>query len=128
MAALQALALRDTLGDGDNDLARRNFWAAAKPIDIAWQLAIGGDLGLPEVGGCRPLPVRIINAYMGRPLTATERVGYAGLWRTEPNETKSETTRRSSRKPSGYWQRILRVSGEVPLTAEAVCRAVLDRR
>jgi 2-polyprenyl-6-methoxyphenol hydroxylase-like FAD-dependent oxidoreductase len=73
VAALQALALRDALADGDHDLARRFFRAAAKPIDVAWQLAVGGDLALPEVEGPRPLPVRIMNAYMGRLLNATKR-------------------------------------------------------
>jgi hypothetical protein len=57
VAALQALALRDTLARGEHDLARRFFRAAAKPIDLAWQMAVGGDLALPEVEGHRPLPV-----------------------------------------------------------------------
>jgi 2-polyprenyl-6-methoxyphenol hydroxylase-like FAD-dependent oxidoreductase len=73
VAAMQVLALRDVLTAGDHDLARRFFRAAAKPIDVAWQLAVGGDLALPEVEGSRPLPLRVINAYLGRLLTATER-------------------------------------------------------
>jgi 2-polyprenyl-6-methoxyphenol hydroxylase-like FAD-dependent oxidoreductase len=73
VAALQVLALRDTLADGDHELARRFFRAAAKPIGVAWQLALGGDLALPEVEGARPLSVRVINAYVGRLLTATEQ-------------------------------------------------------
>jgi 2-polyprenyl-6-methoxyphenol hydroxylase-like FAD-dependent oxidoreductase len=73
VAAMQVLALRETLADGDHELARRFFRAAAKPTDIAWQLAVGGDLALPEVEGSRPLPLRVINAYLGRLLTATER-------------------------------------------------------
>ena len=36
-------------------------------------MAIGGDLALPEVEGPRPLGVRVINAYIGLLLTATER-------------------------------------------------------
>jgi hypothetical protein len=67
------VALRETLAEGDHELARRFFRAAAKPTDIAWQLAVGGDLALPEVEGARPLPLRVINAYLGRLLTATER-------------------------------------------------------
>jgi hypothetical protein len=60
------------LTDGGHELARRFVRAAAKPIDVAWQMALGGDLALPEVKGSRPLPVRVINTYIGRLLTATE--------------------------------------------------------
>jgi 2-polyprenyl-6-methoxyphenol hydroxylase-like FAD-dependent oxidoreductase len=73
VAALQALALRDSLAQGERELARRFFRAAAKPIDLAWQLAVGGDLVLPEVEGARPLSLRVINAYLDRLLTATEQ-------------------------------------------------------
>ena len=73
VAALQAVALRDSLAGGDRDLARRFFRAAAKPVNIAWQLAVGPDLALPQVQGPRPLPVRAINAYVNRVLTAAER-------------------------------------------------------
>jgi 2-polyprenyl-6-methoxyphenol hydroxylase-like FAD-dependent oxidoreductase len=73
VAALQAAALQDTLASGDRDLARRFFRAAAKPIDMAWQLTAGSDLALPQVQGPRPLPARAINAYVNRVLTAAER-------------------------------------------------------
>jgi 2-polyprenyl-6-methoxyphenol hydroxylase-like FAD-dependent oxidoreductase len=73
VAALQAAALRDSLASGDGDLARRFFRAAAKPITMAWQLTVGSDLSLPQVQGPRPLPVRAINAYVNRVLTAAER-------------------------------------------------------
>jgi 2-polyprenyl-6-methoxyphenol hydroxylase-like FAD-dependent oxidoreductase len=73
VAALQAAALRDSLASGDRDLARRFFRAAAKPVDMAWQLTVGSDLALPQVQGPRPLPVRVINAYVNRVLTAAER-------------------------------------------------------
>jgi 2-polyprenyl-6-methoxyphenol hydroxylase-like FAD-dependent oxidoreductase len=73
VAALQAAALQDTLAGGDRDLARRFFRAAAKPINMAWQLTVGSDLALPQVQGPRPLPVRVINAYVNRVLTAAER-------------------------------------------------------
>jgi 2-polyprenyl-6-methoxyphenol hydroxylase-like FAD-dependent oxidoreductase len=72
VAALQAVALRDSLASGDGDLARRFFRSAAKPVDMAWQLTVGSDLALPQVQGPRPLPVRIINAYVNRVLTAAE--------------------------------------------------------
>ena len=73
VAALQAAALQDTLAGGDGDLARRFFRAAAKPVDMAWQLTVGSDLALPQVQGPRPLPVRVINTYVNRVLIAAER-------------------------------------------------------
>jgi 2-polyprenyl-6-methoxyphenol hydroxylase-like FAD-dependent oxidoreductase len=72
VAALQAAALRDTLAGGDRDLPRRFFRAAAKSSDVAWHLAVGGDLALPQVQGRRPLPVRVLNAYAGRVQAAAE--------------------------------------------------------
>jgi hypothetical protein len=73
VAALQAEALRDSLAGGDRDLARRFFRAAARPVGMAWQLTVGADLALPQVKGPRPLPVRVINAYVNRVLIAAER-------------------------------------------------------
>ena len=73
VAALQAAALQRTLANGDHDLARRFFRAAAKPIDMAWQQVLGADLALPQVQGPRPLPGRAINAYVSRALIAAER-------------------------------------------------------
>ncbi len=67
VAACEALALRDALASshGEN-LARRFFRVAAKIIDVPWQLAVGGDLALPQVQGPRPFPVEWINAYVAR--------------------------------------------------------------
>jgi hypothetical protein len=59
--ALQAQALRQCLQHGASGLARRFFRAAAEPITVAWQLAAGGDLNLPDIKGPRPLSVRIVN-------------------------------------------------------------------
>lgn len=72
VAAMEAVALRDCLRGGDRDLARRFFRAAAKPIGIAWKMAVGADLALPHIEAPRPLPVRLVNAYIGRLLTAAE--------------------------------------------------------
>jgi 2-polyprenyl-6-methoxyphenol hydroxylase-like FAD-dependent oxidoreductase len=72
VAALQAVALRDSLARGTDRLAERFFRAASRRIEVAWQMAAGGDLSLPEVAGPRPLPVRIVNAYLGRLLIAAE--------------------------------------------------------
>jgi 2-polyprenyl-6-methoxyphenol hydroxylase-like FAD-dependent oxidoreductase len=72
VATLQARALGDCLQHGTADLARRYFRAAAKPIGVAWQFAVGGDLNLPEVAGHRPLAVRLSNRYVDRLQTAAE--------------------------------------------------------
>jgi hypothetical protein len=72
VAALEALALRDCLSRGTTDLPRRFFQAAAGPIRQAWQLAAGGDLALPEIGGAQPLATRLFNGYVDRVLTAAE--------------------------------------------------------
>jgi len=72
VAALQAAALRDSLAGGDRDLARRFFRAAAKPVGVAWQLTVGAELSLPQVQGPRPLPLRVLNAYVDRAQTAAE--------------------------------------------------------
>ena len=66
VVACQALALRDALNVPAAQLAPRFFKAAARVIDTPWQLAVGGDLALPMVQGPRPLPVRIVNAYIAR--------------------------------------------------------------
>jgi 2-polyprenyl-6-methoxyphenol hydroxylase-like FAD-dependent oxidoreductase len=72
IAALQAQALGECLRSGTNELAKRYFRAAAKPIGVAWQFAVGGDLSLPQVEGHRPLSVRMSNAYVARLQTAAE--------------------------------------------------------
>jgi 2-polyprenyl-6-methoxyphenol hydroxylase-like FAD-dependent oxidoreductase len=73
VAALQALALRDTLAAGQQGLAQRYFRAAAKPIDQAWQLAVGADFALPAVSARPPIPARAINAYIRRLHAAAAR-------------------------------------------------------
>jgi 2-polyprenyl-6-methoxyphenol hydroxylase-like FAD-dependent oxidoreductase len=70
VAALEALVLRDCLSRGANDLPRRFFRAAAQPIGQAWQLAVGGDLSLPEIDGTPPLAARLLNGYIDRVLIA----------------------------------------------------------
>ena len=72
IAALEAAALRDCLRGGDTRLARRFFRAAEKPVQVAWNMAVGADLALPYVSGARPLSMRLINAYVGRLLIAAQ--------------------------------------------------------
>ena len=72
VAALEALELRRCLEEGEQRLAQRFFRAAAKAVDHAWEMAVGGDLGLPEVEGHRSLAVRLTNAYVERLLRVAE--------------------------------------------------------
>ncbi len=72
VAALQALALRDSLSHGQRGLPRRYFRAAAKPIGVAWRFATGADLSQPEVEGRRNVATRIANGYVERLLTVCE--------------------------------------------------------
>jgi 2-polyprenyl-6-methoxyphenol hydroxylase-like FAD-dependent oxidoreductase len=72
VAALQAMVLDRCLRGGANNLGQRYFRAAAKPIGVAWQFAIGADLSLPEVEGIRPLTMRLINRYIDRVQAAAE--------------------------------------------------------
>lgn len=66
VASLEALALRRCLEGGDRKLARRFFRAASRAVDHAWNLSVGADLALPEVAHRPPVPVRVVNAYVGR--------------------------------------------------------------
>lgn len=66
VAACEALVLQQQLTRGLPGIASRFFRAAAQVIDIPWQLAVGGDLSIDAVPGPRPLPVRIVNAYVAR--------------------------------------------------------------
>lgn len=72
VAALEALALRNCLSGGSEDLARRFFRAADAPIRQAWQLSTNPDLALPEIEGTPPLTARLFNGYIDRILAAAE--------------------------------------------------------
>lgn len=72
VAAAEALALGEALAALDEGLAHRFFRAAARPVDVAWQLAVGSDLALPEIEGERSRQVRFVNAYLDRLLAAAE--------------------------------------------------------
>jgi 2-polyprenyl-6-methoxyphenol hydroxylase-like FAD-dependent oxidoreductase len=47
-------------------LPRRFYRAAAKTIDVPWDIAVGNDLRFPEVAGPRGARVELINRYVGR--------------------------------------------------------------
>jgi 2-polyprenyl-6-methoxyphenol hydroxylase-like FAD-dependent oxidoreductase len=72
VAALEAIELRRCLERGERRLAKRFFRAAANVVKQAWDMAVGGDLALPEVPGDRPVIVRLSNAYMERLLRVAE--------------------------------------------------------
>ena len=72
VAALQAIELRRCLERGEQRLAHRFFRAAGKVVGPAWDMAVGGDLALPEVAGHRSLLLRITNAYVERLLRVAE--------------------------------------------------------
>jgi 2-polyprenyl-6-methoxyphenol hydroxylase-like FAD-dependent oxidoreductase len=72
IAALEAIHLRRCLEGGPQGLAQRFFPAAGAVVDQAWELAVGSDLGLPEVEGRRSLGLRLTNAYVERLLRVAE--------------------------------------------------------
>jgi 2-polyprenyl-6-methoxyphenol hydroxylase-like FAD-dependent oxidoreductase len=72
VAAIEATILGQCLRAGDADLPRRFHRAAAKPVKVAWQTAVGSDLALPEVQGRQNLSMRLTNAYTERVLRAAE--------------------------------------------------------
>jgi 2-polyprenyl-6-methoxyphenol hydroxylase-like FAD-dependent oxidoreductase len=66
VAAQEAVTLRDVLSAGTENLSTRFFKAAAKIVDIPWDIAVGNDLRHPHVEGPRPAMVRFINWYIGK--------------------------------------------------------------
>lgn len=72
VAALEAVALRRVLLEGDRGLAERWFAAARAPVEDAWELAAGADQALPELGLHVPLRDRLANRYVDRLIAAAE--------------------------------------------------------
>jgi 2-polyprenyl-6-methoxyphenol hydroxylase-like FAD-dependent oxidoreductase len=70
VAAMQALVLRRCLARGTRGLTRRYHRAAARVVDGPWRIAMGADLGLPEVPGRRSAAMRAQNAFTTRVLAA----------------------------------------------------------
>ena len=72
-AAMQAAALDQllTARAGLAGLWRAFFKAAAKVVDMPWQLAVGEDFRFPEIEGKKPAGVDLINAYVTKVHQAT---------------------------------------------------------
>jgi hypothetical protein len=66
VAAMEALQLDQALAEGPSRLALRFFQRAAKVVDIPWEIAVGGDLRIPETAGPRSIKVSFINWYLDR--------------------------------------------------------------
>ena len=66
VAALQALALREELAKGPEQIAKRFFKRAAKIIDNPWNIAVSGDLRMPETNGKRTTALKLINWYLAK--------------------------------------------------------------
>jgi 2-polyprenyl-6-methoxyphenol hydroxylase-like FAD-dependent oxidoreductase len=71
VAAMEALILRDLTRAGTAALPSRFYRAAAKAIDPAWALAVGGDKRFPEVEGPRSRADRMLTRYLDRYRLAT---------------------------------------------------------
>jgi len=72
VAALEAQDLDRVLREGDADLARRFFTRAARTTAVAWELAIGSDLALPQIDHPRSVRVRLVNSWVDKVLAAAE--------------------------------------------------------
>lgn len=72
VAAVDAVALRDSLRRGEHELSRRFLRTSAKAVDNAWQMAAGSDLAYPEVQGPRSIRMRLSSVYTDKVLAAAE--------------------------------------------------------
>ncbi|MDI1463810.1 squalene monooxygenase [Catellatospora sp. KI3] len=82
VAAVEAAVLRDELAKGRENLQRRFFKAAAKVIDVPWDIAVGADLRYDAVPGKRTGKVKFLNGYVAKLHVAAARhpqVGHAFL-------------------------------------------------
>ena len=64
VAALQAKALSEELAENRADLAFRFFEKASNIIDNPWNIAVGGDLRMPETKERLTLGMRLMNGYL----------------------------------------------------------------
>ena len=72
VAAMEAVALRNTLRDAGGRATRRFLRAASRLVDVPWDISVGADLRFPEVEGRRTAKVRMVNAYLERLHVAAE--------------------------------------------------------
>ena len=72
-ASLQAVALRDCLGAGGAPLWSRFFRAAARIVDVPWNIAVGADLAFPQTVGPRGPMVNFLNWYIAKLHRAAHR-------------------------------------------------------
>jgi 2-polyprenyl-6-methoxyphenol hydroxylase-like FAD-dependent oxidoreductase len=66
VAALEAIALGETVAAGRTAIGRRFFKTAARIVDTPWMTAVGNDLRMPEAVGPRSPIVNAVNGYMAR--------------------------------------------------------------
>jgi 2-polyprenyl-6-methoxyphenol hydroxylase-like FAD-dependent oxidoreductase len=66
VVALEAEALDEELSAGMHGIAVRFYRRARKIIDIAWEIATGEDLRIPQVQGSRPIGFNAISRYLER--------------------------------------------------------------
>lgn len=76
VAALEALQLHHTLASTDGgDLAGPFFDRAADVVEIAWQLAVGGDFEFEGTTGPKPRGTDVFNRYLSRLFRRAHRDG-----------------------------------------------------
>jgi 2-polyprenyl-6-methoxyphenol hydroxylase-like FAD-dependent oxidoreductase len=64
VAAAEAVALRDCLAEGPEDLGRRHLAASAPVVDHAWRMSTTSDLDIPHVRGERTDETRELGGYL----------------------------------------------------------------
>jgi 2-polyprenyl-6-methoxyphenol hydroxylase-like FAD-dependent oxidoreductase len=78
VAAKEVLELRECLGQGKHDLARRFFKRASRAVDVAWGIAVGNDLKLSGTKAGSPL-ARVLGWYVGKVQVAARSDPQAAL-------------------------------------------------
>jgi 2-polyprenyl-6-methoxyphenol hydroxylase-like FAD-dependent oxidoreductase len=66
VAAAEAVALRDCLAEGTEDLGRRHLAASAEVVDHAWRMSTIADLDIPGVRGTRTAETRELADHLRR--------------------------------------------------------------